>query len=172
MTFPKDNKTPRVQSNQYTMGKDTIDELLTHFITPPLLEYPNFDFPFILYTDASSSGIGCALYQIQGEKLRVTGYGSRSLTAAECKYHSSKLVFLALKWTICNHFNEYLYDVKHFDVFTNLNSLTHHKTSCKLNATGQRWINELANYQFSIHYKSSIENPVTNALSRYPLVFS
>ena len=110
------------------------------------------------------------MYQIQDEKLRVIGYGSRTLTGAECKYHSSKLEFLALKWAICNHFNEYLYYAKHFDVFTDFNPLVYLKTSCKLNATGQRWINELANYQFSIHYKPGIENPVADALSRYALV--
>ena len=109
------------------------------------------------------------MYQIQDEKLKVTGYGSRTLTGAECKYHSSKLEFLALKWAICNHFNECLYYAKHFDVFTDFNILTYLKTSCKLNATGQRWINKLANYQFSIHYKTGIENPVADALSRYPL---
>ena len=39
-----------------------------------------------------------------------------------------------------------------------------------MNTTGQHWIIELANYQFSIHYKTGIENPVANALSWYPLV--
>ena len=110
------------------------------------------------------------MYQIQDEKLRVIGYGSRTLTGAECKYHSSKLEFLALKWAICNHFNECLYYAKHFDVFTDFNPLTYLKASCKLNATGQRWINELANYQFSIHYEPGVENPVADPLSRYPLV--
>ena len=147
-----------------------LDKLLIHLITPRLLAYSNFDSPFILYTDASSSGIGCALHQIQDEKLRGIGYDSRTLTGADGKYHSSKLEFLALKWAICNHFNEYLYYAKHFDVLTDFNPLTYFQTSCKLNATGQRWINELANYQFSIHYKPGIENPVADAPSRYPLV--
>ena len=105
------------------------------------------------------------MYQIQDEKLRVIGYGSSTLTGAEGKYCSSKSEFLALQWAICNHFNEYLYYAKHFDVLTDFNPLTYLETSCKLNATGQRWINELANYQFSIHYKTGIENPVANALS-------
>ena len=42
--------------------QETLDELLTH---------PNFDSLFLLCIDTSSSGIGCALYQIQDEKLRV-----------------------------------------------------------------------------------------------------
>ena len=146
-----------------------LDTLLKDLTTPPLLAHPNFDLPFILHTDASSVGLGCALYQIQDSKLRVIGYGSRTLVGAECKYHGSKLEFLALKWAICNHFHEYLYYAKHFDVYTDYNPLTYVKTSCKLNATGQRWVNELANYHFSIHYKPGTENPVADTLSRQPL---
>ena len=59
---------------------------------------------FILHTDASSKGLGCSLYQQQEGKLRVLGYGSRTLAGAEHKYHSSKLEFLAVKWAICEHF--------------------------------------------------------------------
>ena len=43
-------------------------------------------------------------------------------------------------------------------------------TSAKVNATGQRWVNELSNFNFSIHYKSGIENVVPNSLIWYPLL--
>ena len=39
--------------------QEALDELLTQLTTPTLLPYPNFDSPYILYTDVSSSGIGC-----------------------------------------------------------------------------------------------------------------
>ena len=38
-----------------------------------------------------------------------------------------------------------------------------------MNATGQRWINELANFNFSIHYKPGEQNVVADALSRFPI---
>ena len=41
-------------------------------------------------------------------------------------------------------------------------------TSVKVSATGQRWVNELSNFNFSIHYKPGTENVVADLLSRYP----
>ena len=146
----------------------SLDQLIHCITTPPILAYPNFEDPFILHTDASSKGLGCALYQIQDNQLRVLGYGSRTLVGAESKYHSSKLEFLALKWAICEHFKDYLYYSPHFDVYTDFNPLTYLQTTCKVNATGQRWVNELSNFNFSIHYKPGIENVVADSLSRYP----
>ena len=118
---------------------------------PPILAYPDFDLLFILHTDASGARLGCGLFQIQDGSIRVIGYGSRTLTGSEEKYHSSKLEFLALKWAICDHFKDYLFYSMHFEVYTDFNPLTCIKTSYKVNATGQRWVNELTSFNFSIH---------------------
>ena len=130
-----------------------LDKLLTYLTEPSILAYPDFDLPFILHTDASDAGLGCGLFQIQDGSIRVIGYGNRTLTGSEKEYHSSKLEFLALKWAICDHFKDYLFYSPHFEVYTDFNPLIYIKTSCKLNATGKRWANELASYNFSIHYK-------------------
>ena len=71
------------------------------------------------------------------------GYGSRTLVLAEMKYHSSKPEFLAQKWSICENFCDYLFYADHFDVYTDFNPIAYLKSNCKLNATGQRWINEM-----------------------------
>ena len=141
-----------------------LETLIVHLTTPPILAYPDFNQPFILHTDASIDGLGCALYQYQNDTLRTIGYGSRTLNQSEKKYHSSKLEFLALKWAICEHFRDYLY------LFTDNNPLTYILTSGKLTATGQRWVNELAEFHFSIHYKPGVDNKVADFLSRKPIV--
>ena len=158
------------QPIQWQDHHQSILKKLISFITkPPILAYPDFRYPFILHTDASSNGLGCALYQEQDGNLRVLGYGSRTLVGAEAKYHSSKLEFLSLKWAICEHFKDYLFYCNHFDVYTDFNPLTYLFTTSKLNATGQRWVNELSSYNFTIHYKPGIENVVADSLSRYPI---
>ena len=64
-------------------------------------------------------------------------------------------------------FHEYLYDGE-FEVYMDNNPLTYVLTTAKLDATGQRWIANLANYNFKIHYRSGKSNIDADALSRIP----
>ena len=55
---------------------------------------------------------------------------------------------------------------RHFKVHTNNNPLTYFLTLPNMDATKQRWINELAKYDFSLEYQKGKNNTVANALSR------
>ena len=92
-------------------------------------------------------------------------YASRTLSKSERNYPAYKLKFLALKWSVCDRFYEYLYGAN-FEVFTDNNPLTYILTPAKLDATGQWWVANLANYTFSIKYKSGKANVDVDALSR------
>lgn len=111
--------------------QDTLERLIDMLTQPPVLAYPDFTCPFILHTDASQKGLGAVLYQNQDNKMRVIGYGSRTLTPAEQNYHlhSGKLEFLALKWAVCDKFKDYLFYAPHFTIFTDNNPLTCFKHS-------------------------------------------
>ena len=66
----------------------------------PVLVFPDFDKPFLLKTDASKEGLGAVLSQKQSDGCyHPVAFGSHSLTPSE-NYHSSKLEFLMLKWSI------------------------------------------------------------------------
>ncbi|KAJ7992650.1 hypothetical protein DPEC_G00280880 [Dallia pectoralis] len=140
-------------------------------MTPPVLAYPDFNLPFTLHTDASDQGLGAVLYQRQNGKLRVIGYGSRTLTPAERNYHlhSGKLEFLALKWAVCEKFRDYLYYAPHFTVYTDNNPLTYIMSTAKLNAVGHRWVGELSDFRFDIKYRPGKSNVDADTLSRLPL---
>ena len=89
-------------------------QLLDNLTNPPIMECLDYNHPFVLHMCASLEGLGAVLftvYQKQNGKMRVMGYGSRSLSQAEKKYHSGKLEFLALKWAVCEHFRYYICDV-------------------------------------------------------------
>ena len=53
-------------------------------------------------------------------------------------------------------------------MYTDNNPLTYILTTAKLDATGQRWVASLANYNFKIFYKSGKLNVEADALSRIP----
>ena len=127
---------------------------------------PDYKLPFVLHTDSSSEGLGAVLYQKQNGKLRVIAYASRSVRKSESHYPAHKLEFLALKWAVCEKFHEYLYGSNMFEVYTDNNPLTYVLSSAKLDACGQRWVAKLANYNFTIKYKSGLSNVEADTLSR------
>ena len=78
-------------------------------MTAPVLVFPDFNKPFLLETDASKKVLGVVLSQKQDDgRYHPIALGSRTLTLSEQNYHSSKLEFLVLKWSITEHFREYL----------------------------------------------------------------
>lgn len=137
-TQGRNAKRPQLSSrepvNCNTEHQDALEQLVTLLTNPPVLAYPDFNLPFTLHTDT--------LDQRQNGKLRVIGYGSRTLTPAECNYHlqSGKVEFLALKWAVCEKFRDYLYYAPHFAVYTDNNPLTYVMSTAKLNAVGHRWV--------------------------------
>ena len=49
--------------------KKPAETLLDRLVSPPILGYPDFSKPFVLYTDASQKGLGAVLYQKQDGKM-------------------------------------------------------------------------------------------------------
>ena len=131
----------------------------------PVLAYADYTKPFVLHTDASTTGLGVVLYQKQEDgKERVIAYASRTLNKSEQNYNAHKLEFLALKWAITDRFHEYLYGAT-FDVYTDNNPLTYILSTAKLDAMGHRWVASLGPYNFTLHYKPGKLNCDVDALS-------
>ena len=95
-------------------------------------------------------------------------FGSHSLTPMEKNYHSSKLEFLALKWSVMEHFKEYLAYAPYVVRMDN-NPLTYILTTPNLDAMGHRWVSALASFEFSLEYQKGVDNGAANALSRVPI---
>ena len=154
-------------SNHQKIVETTVDYLKS----PNVIAYPDFSKPFTVHTDASNEGLGAVLYQDQEGKLRIVSLASRTLSLAERNYfmHSGKLEFLALKWAITEKFSDYLMNGPNFEVVTDNNPLTYILTSAKLNATGLRWVAELANYRFSIRYRAGRKHIDADYLSRHTI---
>ena len=163
----KSELTEFMWSKECQEGFDALKNALT---TAPVLAYPDYTQPFILETDASLKGLGAVLSQKGKDgEVRVIAYASRSLWPSErfmCDYSSTKIELMALKWSVCEKFKDYLLGSK-FTVFTDNNPLVYVKTS-KLGAAQIRWISELALYDFDIVYRTGRSNLVTDTLSCRP----
>ena len=92
------------------------------------------------------------------------------MTETEQRYHSNKQEFLALKWAVTEQFHEYLSPYgknrNEFVVRTDNNPLTYIFSSANLDAAGQRWVAQLASYNFALEYQKGKDNTVADFLSR------
>lgn len=141
--------------------------LIDNLTRAPVLGFADPGLPYVLHTDASTTGLGAALYQEQDGVLRVIAYASRGLSRSEARYPAHKLEFLALKWAVTEKFCDYLYG-SNFKVITDSNPLTYILTSAKLDATSYRWLSALSTFSFTLHYRPGRSNLDADALSRRP----
>ena len=80
-------------SNAQQTAFDSLKRALT---TAPVLVHPRREGEFILDTDASLTGIGGALYQVQDGEERVLGYYSKLLCTSQQNYCTTKRELLAV----------------------------------------------------------------------------
>ena len=134
-------------------AKDAFKILKKACLEAPVLAFANFDILFLLESNASKLGLGAVLSQKQTDnQYHLVVYASQSLTINDQNYHSMKQEFLALKWAIAEHFQEYLF-WKPFIVRTNNNLLTYIMTTPNLDATQHWWVESLARFILGLNTK-------------------
>ncbi len=143
------------------------DFIIGKLTSAPVLGFANPKLPYVLHTDASTTGLGEALYQEQEGQMRVIAFASRGLTKGESRYPAHKLEFLALKWAVTSKFSDYLYGAE-FTVITDSNPLTYILTSVKLDATSYRWLSSLSTCNLKLKYRAGNQNQDADRLSRRP----
>lgn len=131
-----------------------------------VLQYPDFNKPFILTTDASKYAIGAVLSQGPIGRDRPIAFASRTLNKSEENYSTIEKELLAIYWAT-KHFRPYLFGTK-FVLFTDHKPLT-----CAVNLKDPsskiaRWMIALLDYTYDIHYRSGKQNVVADGLSRIP----
>ena len=156
----------KLEKEHFVWGKDqqaAFNKLKQVIAKDVTLAFPNFDLPFKLSCDASRNGLGGWLEQVQPNgKYRPIAFASRKTSNAERQYPVHKIEFLALKWCVTEKFKDYLYG-KSFVIYTDNNPLTYVLKSAKLDATSQRWLSQLEQYDFTIQYKPGVNNIVAAA---------
>ena len=128
----------------------------------PILRHPNFDFPFILRTDASIEGLGATLSQIINSREQVIQYISRSLQPNEKNWSIQQLEALAIIWA-CETVRAYIIGSKVL-IKTDHKSLEWIKQSKIPRLV--RWACRLEEFDYEIEYQPGKFNKSADPLSR------
>jgi len=170
--FSSCTSTDSVDSKEYTFKWDNSCEvafqsLKDSLITAPMLAFPTSDGTYILDTDASQTGVGAVLSQIQkdGEE-RVIAYSSRTLNRAQRNYCTTKRELLAVVIFLCQ-FRHYLYGQKMIlrTDHASLKWLINFKNPEGIIA---RWISIIDTYDIDIQHRKGNLHRNADGLSRKP----
>jgi len=140
--------------------EDSFQELKRRLVTAPVLTLPTGNEGFVIYSDASKEGLGCAL--MQGGK--VIAYESRQLKPHEKNYPTHDLELAAIVFTL-KIWRHYLFG-ESCEIFTDHKSLKYIFTQKELNMRQRRWLELLKDYDCTIQYHPGKANVVADALSR------
>ena len=119
---------------------------------------------FMLECDACGSGVGAVLSVHKDEEWRPVAFFSRQLKGAQQRYSAQELECLAVVEAV-SHFAYFLYG-KSFTILTDHRSLESLVAGKQCNRRVHGWALKLAEFDFSIKYRSGRENVVADTLSR------
>ena len=131
----------------------------------PVLLIPDPTKPYTLNCDASDFAIGSVLQQDHGQGLQPVAYRSKKLTPAERNYDTREKEFLALV-DACSHFRPYLHSDLPFTLLTDHDSLKYHKTMPHISGRLARWIEKMAEFDYTIAHIPGVKNIPADAVSR------
>lgn len=134
----------------------------------PILQFPDFNKPFVLTTDASNYAIGAVLSQGEIGKDLPIAYASRTLSKSEVNYSTTEKELLAIVWGT-KHFRPYLFGKKFF-IITDHKPLTWLFNCKDPSSKLVRWRLKLEEYEYEIKYKPGRINSNVDALSRNPVL--
>lgn len=138
------------------------------FTTAPLLVHPDPDKPFVVEVDASTTGVGAALSQQQGNpsRLHPCAFFSRKLNPAEVNYDIGNRELLAVKLAL-EEWRHWLEGAHHpFTVLTDHKNLKYLRAAKRLNPRQARWALFFTRFHFTISYRPGPKNVKADALSR------
>ena len=133
----------------------------------PVLVHPDFDKPFVLFTDASDVAVGAILAQLDKHKVdHPIAYYSKTLSKAERNYSVTERECLAVLLAI-KQFRPFLYGT-HFTVVTDHSSLRWLQQMKDPDGRLARWALKLQHYDFSIVHRAGAIHQNADGLSRLP----
>ena len=132
------------------------------FLTHP--DYTEGASKMELYVDASEKGAGACLQQRRNGTVGVIAYASMTFSPTQRRYHTWDRELAALRWGVAT-FRCFITGVP-FIIFTDHRPLTYLYTMSSTNSRLARTLEELAEFDFVIHYRPGKYNQAADFLSR------
>ena len=132
-----------------------------------LLSFPDYSqdaSKLELYVDASATGAGACLMQLQQGERRVIGYNSIAFSPAQRKYAVVERELAAIRWGV-KVFRPFIYGVP-FILYTDHRPLIYMRNMARDNARINRTMTELGEYEMEIRYCRGVDNTTADVLSR------
>eukprot|EP00117_Sycon_ciliatum_P032596 scpid32291/ scgid25245/ Transposon Ty3-G Gag-Pol polyprotein; Gag3-Pol3; Transposon Ty3-1 TYA-TYB polyprotein; Capsid protein; p24; Spacer peptide p3; Nucleocapsid protein p11; Ty3 protease; p16; Spacer peptide J; Reverse transcriptase/ribonuclease H; p55; Integrase p61; Integrase p58 len=126
--------------------------------------------PVVISADASSYGLGAALWQRDGDDLRPIAFASKSLNETQQRYAQIEKELLAVTWA-CDHFQQYIRGGLPFEVHTDhkpLIPLINSRDLDNVPLRCQRMLMRLLQFSVTATYVPGPRLVVADALSRSP----
>ena len=148
------------------------DNLKCVLVSDHVMAYPDDHGLFILDTDASATGIGAVLSQVQWDDItqreveRPVVFASRTLTRTQRRYCTTRRELLAVV-SFVRHFRHYLLGRK-FLLRTDHSSLRWIMSFREPTDQMARWIEILSEYDFVIEHREGRKHGNADAMSRLP----
>ncbi|XP_055840052.1 uncharacterized protein LOC129907729 [Episyrphus balteatus] len=144
---------------------EAFEKLKRALTSAPLLVNPDFTKEFIIQCDASNTGIGCVLSQLdESGNERPIFYHSQKLNAAQRNYNVTERECLAAVMGV-QKFRAYV-EGHAFKIVTDHASLKWLMNQKDLCGRLARWSLKLQGFDFTIEHRKGSQNVVPDALSR------
>ena len=130
-----------------------------------LLHLPDMQREFEVSTDASDTGLGCILSQRDQTGVdRPVSFASKAFSGSEKNWHTRDKEVFAFVFAL-RKFRPYLLGM-HFTWFTDHCGLQWLRNTKDPRGRYARWVEEIAEFEFSIHFRRAEKNQHADALSR------
>ena len=157
------------KNSRFAWNKDrqhAFEQLKQALLKAPVLSLANVDLPFRVITDASDHAVAGVLLQ-QGQDnpgWHPVAYASRKLTSSERNYTAVERETLAVIFAL-KTWRMYLF--KKFELHTDNMGVLYLRTKPQLSKREARWIEFLADYDFTVQHRDGRSN-MADPLSRRP----
>ncbi|XP_052387763.1 uncharacterized protein LOC127934429 [Carassius gibelio] len=151
-------------------AEEAFQQVKSALTTEPVLRAPDFNCSFLVQTDASDTGLGAVLSQVQDGEEHPVIFISRKLTPTEQRYAAVEKEALAIKWAVLE-LRYYLLG-RRFTLLTDHAPLQWMARAKDTNPRVTRWFLALQDFHFTIQHRAGTANANADGLSKIGAAFA